>query len=334
MLKKGVVIGKFMPLHKGHVNLINFAKNFCDYLTVLVDNYEPSEISLLNRVSIVGKEFNSFNTRVIGIDKVMPQKPEDCQDFWIVWKDAIIRNVGYKPNYIIGAENYVYTLAKYLDCEALVIDNERNMIPISGTDIRKNPYTDLNWNYLSNESKKFFLKKIAIVGPESIGKTTLTRELSKTFNTCHVEEFARFYLESIKHELIYSDMETIAKGHSSLISTVQNNANKILFIDTDFITTKIWSQKLFGKYPIILDFLIEKTKIDHYFILDINTEWVQDGIRYFPDKEDRKWFFNEFIEELEKHKFKYNIITGNNFEEKTEKAKNLVLNFKKEYGVF
>ena len=43
---KGFIIGKFMPFHKGHEALIEYAKSKCDHLTVLVGFREGEPIPL------------------------------------------------------------------------------------------------------------------------------------------------------------------------------------------------------------------------------------------------------------------------------------------------
>lgn len=62
MSKSGVVIGKFMPLHTGHIHMIESAKNFIDDLTVLVDNLPNGldTMTLEDRTAIVKKHFISM----------------------------------------------------------------------------------------------------------------------------------------------------------------------------------------------------------------------------------------------------------------------------------
>ena len=44
-MKRGLVIGKFMPVHQGHIALINFALEYCDELIVSMSYTLADKIS-------------------------------------------------------------------------------------------------------------------------------------------------------------------------------------------------------------------------------------------------------------------------------------------------
>lgn len=69
------------------------------------------------------------------------------------------------------------------------VDIPRKLVPVSGTKIREKPLT--NWNFISEAAKLFFVKKIALMGPESSGKTTLAAKLARKFDTAWVHEYGR-----------------------------------------------------------------------------------------------------------------------------------------------
>ena len=82
---KGLVIGKFMPFHKGHEYLINFAKEYCDHLFVIVDCLKDQTIDPITRKTWI--ESTIPNITVIALDTFMPQEPSECSDFWEIWKN-------------------------------------------------------------------------------------------------------------------------------------------------------------------------------------------------------------------------------------------------------
>lgn len=323
---KSVVIGKFMPLHNGHIYMINFAKNFSDELTVLADNL-PSHIetmSLESRVNILKKEFKDIIIK--GIDIETYQEPEDSENFWEFWRDTIIRNVGYKPDYIIGSMDYIKKLAEVIGCQFIMIDKERENIPISATIIR-DAYKEYNlgntkklkdvYQYIPNSSREYYIKDIYIVGGESTGKTTFAKKLSSFFETLMIKEYAEYYIKENSKDLNEQDLFNIAKAQLSEQITLRKDAFYYCIHDTDVITTKIWYMKLFNKSDTdIFDDLIKKQKDGLYLLLDNNNVWIEDFHRYFKDKEDREWFFNEFKIQLNKYNKNYLIIEDRNINEK------------------
>lgn len=308
MSKVGVVIGKFMPLHKGHIHLIEFAKNFVDDLTVLVDNLPDSvdTMNLADRVAIVQKTFP--NIKVKGIDVVTYQDPSDSPDFWECWRDYIIRNVGQKPDYIIGSMDYIKPLADVLECEYIMIDKARTHLPISATMIRdaiqeymKGHHSDFFRikDFIPEQTNLYLTRDIFVVGGESTGKTTFTHQLSKIIDTVCVNEYAVDYISEKGRDLKENDLINIAKGQRALQKTLRKESNLFCVHDTDLITTKIWCKKMLGAVPAEIESLIQEQPDGVYVLLKPSLKWVHEDYRYYQSLNDREWFHNEFRKELE-----------------------------------
>lgn len=312
-MPSGLVLGKFLPPHKGHEFLINFAKEHVDKLFIVVDNISDEIIPVTLRMNWL-KEICP-GARVLTLKKQLPQYPEEAENFWEQWENGLKEILPEKIDYVFASENYGEILAQVLQAEFKMFDIKRQNVNISASDIRKNPFHF--WDFISDCAKPYFVKKICVFGPESTGKSTLTQKLAQYFHTDFVEEYARKIIEKRNGNLKYEDMTVIAKGHDKDVCFAAVNADKMLFVDTDAITSKIWSIKLFGRYPKILDDIIEKTDYDLYILLDVDVPWVDDIVRYFPD--ERREFFNLCESELKKYGKKYVIISGD-FEERFEKS--------------
>ena len=91
--------------------------------------------------------------------------------------------------------------------------------------------------------------KIAIVGPESTGKSTMSAYLAEHYNTVWVPEFARGYCENLTEAPSWQDEINMFEGQVQLEKEYLPKANKILICDTTFITVKIWSDQIFGNRP-------------------------------------------------------------------------------------
>lgn len=98
-------------------------------------------------------------------------------------------------------------------------------------------------------------------------------------------------------------------------------ANKVLFCDTDLITTQIYSQQYFGNVPQELRALEKEISYDLYCLLNIDTPWVADSLRNFGHR--RAEMFAVFKGELEKRKIPYLLIEGT-WEERFEKVRGQV----------
>lgn len=77
------------------------------------------------------------------------------------------------------------------------------------------------------------------MGPQSVGKSTLVEKLAAVFETEHVEETSRWYTD-LKPDLELHDYVEIAKGKLDRQILKQKTANKVLFVDTDIISTRVY----------------------------------------------------------------------------------------------
>lgn len=153
------------------------------------------------------------------------------------------------------------------------------------------------------------IKKIAIVGPESTGKSTLTKLLAKHYNTLWVAEFARYYCAALTGPCTMQDEINMFHGQVALEESVLAMADKdFILCDTTFLTVKIWSDEMLGETPqLVLDALQERT-YDLYLLLDIDLPWQEDPLRDFPHM--REHFMNIWLKELNDLNANYVLING------------------------
>ena len=180
----------------------------------------------------------------------------------------------------------------------------------------------------NNSKKSGDCLKIVLFGPESTGKSTLAQELAKHYNTNFVKEFARNYLQEKwdKYQLAceLKDIIPIAKGQMKNENIIAKKTTKILFCDTDLLTTATYSKLYFNGYcdPDLQENAI-KNHYDLYLLMDIDIPWVKDDLRDRPN--DRKVFFNSFKNSLDLNKKNYALISGN-FQKRKEMAIDLINN--------
>jgi NadR type nicotinamide-nucleotide adenylyltransferase len=151
-------------------------------------------------------------------------------------------------------------------------------------------------------------KKIAITGPESSGKSWLAEKLAAHYKSHWVPEYAREYLE--KNGLKYSidGLEEIAKGQVISMIQAEIKNQEMLFFDTELVVIKIWSEVVFNKYPIYIEEMLAKQKIDLYLLCYPDIPWEFHPMRENPDNRD--YLFELYEMELKNHRFNYRIVKG------------------------
>jgi NadR type nicotinamide-nucleotide adenylyltransferase len=153
------------------------------------------------------------------------------------------------------------------------------------------------------------MKKIVIIGPESTGKSTLTNALAQHYNAPFVTEYAREYLENLDRIYNQEDILKIAKAQIQLEDQISSNSH-YLFLDTDLIVCKVWSEYKYGYcHPWILS-QIEQRHYDYYLLCNIDLAWEKDELREHPN--NRKEHFDIFFDELTKLNKPFSIVSGLN----------------------
>lgn len=318
MATTGLVIGKFLPPHKGHQYLIDMASNYCDNVNVLVGSLEREPIPGKVRYEALKKFYASnSNISIFHQKEELPQDPSEDPDFWNIWYNSILSYIKNYPDYVFASEEYGFKLAEIFGARFIPVDINRNEIDISATRIRSDIWN--YWDYIIPTIRPYFLKKIVIFGPESTGKTTLTKKLAETYDTIYVSEYIRKILDQTGIEPDSDGLLLHAKGHLACSKALENQANRILFYDTDLLTTTIWAKWLGKKCD---KFIIDnsKEKYDLTLLMYPDCEWINDGTRYYGENEQRIRFFDDCMNELERHGRRYVIIKGKNWEDRYNNA--------------
>lgn len=155
--------------------------------------------------------------------------------------------------------------------------------------------------------------RVVLFGPESTGKTTISRHLARHYNTVWVREFARQYLQdkwnNERKTCEHSDLLPIAKGQMKLENDLAKKADKILICDTDLLETKVYSEEFYGGF---VDETLEKAALqnqyDLYLLTYIDTPWEEDDLRDRPEL--RIEMFNAFENALKKYNRPYIVLKG------------------------
>lgn len=164
--------------------------------------------------------------------------------------------------------------------------------------------------------------KVVLFGPESTGKTTLSRQLARYYNSVWVPEYAREYLQNKwnneRKTCEPKDLLPIAEGQMKLENELAQKTDSVLICDTDLLETKVYSEAYYTGTcdPILEKYALENT-YDLYFLTHIDTPWEADDLRDRPN--NREEMFDVFQNELIKQNRPYVLLKGDK-KERLEKA--------------
>lgn len=164
--------------------------------------------------------------------------------------------------------------------------------------------------------------KVVLFGPESTGKTTLSRQLARYYNTVWAPEYARAYLQNIwnteKRTCQPKDLLPIAYGQMKIENDLLKHAEQVLICDTDLLETKVYSEAYYsGTCDPTLDKYAQENSYHLYFLTYIDIPWEADDLRDKPNERER--MFRAFKEALIKYKRPFVLLKGSK-EERLKKA--------------
>jgi HTH-type transcriptional repressor of NAD biosynthesis genes len=304
-MTRGLVIGKFLPIHRGHIAMIEFALQHCDELIVSMSytNADAIDAQLrFNWIKEIFKDQPRVLPRIIADDFDDEQLP--LQERTRKWAE-VLKNVYPKIDVIVSSEEYGNPLAEHMKAKHISFDPDRKKFPVSASLIRQQPFKF--WEYIPDQLKSYFVKKICFYGPESTGKSTMAKAMAEKYKTEYVPEVARELIQS--NEFSLEDIIRIGYAQTECVKEKSKTANKILFCDTDLITTQIYSQHYLSQTPPVLFQLEKEITYDKYFLFDIDVEWVADGLRDLGNQ--RQQMLDTFRNELEKRNIPYTWVRGN-----------------------
>lgn len=119
--------------------------------------------------------------------------------------------------------------------------------------------------------------KIALLGAESTGKTTLCSELAALYHANWIPEYARDYVSQLNRDYTFEDIEHIANQQFNQINA--EYSSKIVFFDTELIITKVWFEVVFHACPQWINEAIVKSPINYYLLCNTDIDWIPDAVR-------------------------------------------------------
>ncbi|MEJ6068823.1 ATP-binding protein [Psychrobacter sp. 16-Bac2893] len=160
--------------------------------------------------------------------------------------------------------------------------------------------------------------KVAVLGAESTGKTTLCRDLATHFDCPWVPEYMRTYLQAKWDDeqltCTWDDLLPIAQGQIKLENKLAaqaaqtSNNNHYLFCDTSLFELMVYSNWYYGDCPEVLTQAALAHHYDFILLTDVDTPWVADDLRDSPHQRDEISAY--FADQLTAHNKPFQSIGG------------------------
>lgn len=321
MTTRGFLLGKFMPPHAGHLYCAEVGKARCDVMTVLVCSHDAEPIDGHLRAKWMRECLPQPEYRVLHMHRDIPQEPKDHPDFWPIWRAAIAEFHPEPIDWVFGSEGYVHRLAREVGARPFPVDPERQVVPVSATAIREDPWR--NWDHVPGPVRGHYQRRLVLVGAESTGKTVLAGSLASRLASVPILEYGRDYDAVFRHgqDWVAADFEAIMAGHRALADTMAALGGPILVEDTDAVQTLVWAEALLGNVPgLLVDRARAAVAGKTYLLLDHATPWEDDGTRHFANPARRAWFTDRLRERLDAFRAEWHLIEGADWTARTVAA--------------
>jgi len=209
---------------------------------------------------------------------------------------------------VFCSEYYGWAFSNYLGATHIMVDKTRGTTPISATQVRSDPMR--YWFMLDPCVRAYFVKRIAIMGSESSGTTTLAKALAAHCNTSWVPEYGRIYSEGMAPgaKWLEDDFIHIAKMQNESEDALAKKSSNLLFCDTTSLTTAVFQKLYLGQ---ITQKVLDVSKNREYDLCVVtypDISYEQDGTRQEIDH--RLEMHDWFIEVLKERNLKYIVVRG------------------------
>lgn len=223
----GVILGRFMPPHFGHLYLVDFARSMVDTLYVLVCTLSSEPIPGELRFQWMEELVPSCT--VIHITEEIPAARRDQSGATSIWADAIRRAVPVPVHRVFASEEYGWDLAYRLDAQFVPVDPGRHNIPVSATEIRQDPFD--HWHVIPAPVRPWFVRHVA-----TVDQSNLARQLARDLNTVIAHPYRDFWQltwnsHGGRRHAIPLQPRDIRQGARATVTALTRRANRILLHD-------------------------------------------------------------------------------------------------------
>ncbi|MBL9195350.1 MAG: AAA family ATPase [Opitutaceae bacterium] len=318
--RTGLVVGKFCPLHRGHEYVLNHARARCEEVVVI--SYTRPELAgceperreawlaaccpWARRLVVTPERLRAWWGATGGpVELPENSEPDDvhrqfvgrlCLEVLRCEVDAVFTSEAY-------GEGFAAELTRLFPSRRsghappvvhVAVDPARAAVPVSGEALRRDPHGLRH--FLSPAVYASFVRRVALLGGESTGKSTLALALAERLGTVAVPEYGRERWQARGGRLVYEDLLEIAREHVAREEAAALRAVRFLICDTTPLTTLFYSRHLFGRAEPELERLAQRA-YDPVVLCAADFPFVQDGTRSEETLRDlqQSWYRAELV---------------------------------------
>lgn len=291
-MTRALVVGKFYPPHAGHHELIDAALAAADHVVVCVLAASHESLPMELRAAWLRERHPAADVRTAIDDHPLDYDDPAVYDL----HDEVIRSIVPEPvDLVVSGERYGAVMAERYGCAHLTLPRAGH----SGTAIRADPPG--HWHLLEPAVRAYLAKRVAVVGAESTGTTTLASSLAARYRTEWVPEHGRAVsLDRLAQgrfgDWAHEDFHAIARRQQADEDAAARRSGPVLFCDTDALATCVWEERYLGASTPETEAIAASRGYDLYVLSCDDIPFVQDGVR--DGEAIRGWMTERFRERL------------------------------------
>ncbi len=292
-MSTGLVYGRFSPLHLGHKALLDFANEYSDHLSIVVFDSPRVEPDVEIRMRWLRDLYPEADVRVVVL-----------QDRRGAWFNGISNLFDRKPDLVFARDvSHGLAVAEVLGAAYVpYVAPDASVDLLSSKTISEDVYE--YWDHLAYPSREYYAKRVRIVGPELVGKTSLTEALAGHFSSN--------WVPAVQHRReVAADYLSAARQQREEERKAAITCNRVTFVDSDILTNAFDYEYKFRNSPdwdeSVYQHLRNLAAEQHYDLTFLLAPDLPVGI---GDQKKRNWLFSELAKNLHVSNRPFSIISG------------------------
>ncbi|MFZ2384350.1 MAG: AAA family ATPase [Candidatus Nanopelagicales bacterium] len=326
-MSHGLTLGKYAPLHAGHCQVIETALAEMERVTVIIyDCPETTAVPLNLRADWLRDLYPTVNVIEAWDGPVEVGNTPEIQRRHETYVRDVLRISDVTHFY--SSEFYGDHMSRALGAVNRLVDPDRVRTPVSGTLIRADPY---HWrDYVPARVYRDLIVNVVFLGAPSTGKTTLAEALARELDTVWMPEYGREYWEAHQRDrrLSPDQLVELAEGHLAREEALLQEANGVLFTDTNALTTYVFGGYYHGCVAPRLALLAATAERRYDLVFVCNTDIPYDDTWDRSGQANRDVFQKRIVADLHRRRVPYLLLSGE-LEKRIEHVKGVLAVYQK-----